>query len=58
LVKQIRESGEISPLIIVVEEEGPYVLEGSHRIDALSLLKANFFPALVVIDFENDNNIE
>ncbi len=47
-------SNEISPLIVVVDREGPYVLEGSTRLSALKLLNAKSFPALVVIDTEYD----
>ena len=43
---------EISPLIVVVDKEGPYILEGATRIDALKLIGAISFPALVVIDLE------
>ncbi|HEX9704468.1 MAG TPA: ParB N-terminal domain-containing protein [Gemmatimonadales bacterium] len=48
LTAAIRESGEISPLIIAVDAEGPYVLEGAHRLAALHELGAKSFPALVV----------
>lgn len=53
LMAQIKESGEISPLIVVVDNDGPYILEGSTRIDALYNLGAKSFPALVVVDLEN-----
>jgi hypothetical protein len=46
----IRASGEITPLIVVVDREGPYILEGATRIDALKRLGAKSFPALVVRD--------
>jgi hypothetical protein len=52
LAIEIQQSQEISPLIVVVDKEGPYVLEGSHRISALKLLNAKSFPALVVIDYD------
>lgn len=32
----IKESGEINPLIVVQDKDGLYVLEGSHRYDALA----------------------
>ena len=36
LANEIRESGEIMPLIVVVDDEpGPYILEGGHRFVAL-----------------------
>lgn len=51
LAEQITESGEINPLIIVIDKEKhPYVLEGGHRYDALKRLQAKSFPAKVVID--------
>lgn len=53
LMAQIKESGEISPLIVAIDGEGPYILEGSTRIDALYNLGAKSFPALVVIDLGN-----
>jgi hypothetical protein len=54
LAEAIKASGEISPLIIVVDghKDGPYVLEGGHRFDALHILDADSFPALVVLDNE------
>lgn len=52
LAEAITESREIAPLIVVVDSDGPYVLEGSHRFDALRELGAKSFPALVVIDNE------
>jgi hypothetical protein len=51
LTEQIRQSNEISPLIVVVDDEKhPYILEGGHRYDALRKLKAKSFPAKVVVD--------
>lgn len=50
LADDIRASGEINPLIVVVDEQGPYILEGGHRYDALKILGAKSFPAVVVID--------
>lgn len=52
LAEKIKKSNWISPLIIVINKKGPYVSEGSHRIDALDLLGAKEFPALIVIDTE------
>ncbi len=46
----ISESGEITPLIVAVDAEGPFILEGATRIDALKNLGAKSFPAQVVID--------
>ena len=54
LAEQIKASGEISPLIVAFEEHnkaaGPYIVEGSHRFDALQILGKKSFPALVVVD--------
>ena len=54
LALQIRESGEISPLIIAIDDDGPYILEGAHRFVALHELGAEAFPALVVIDRDEE----
>ena len=48
----IKDSGEITPLIVVIDSKGPYILEGSTRIDALYNLGAKTFPAKVVIERE------
>lgn len=53
LAAQIRQSKEIAPLIVVEDAEGPYVLEGGHRFDALRELGAKAFPALVVLDLDS-----
>jgi lysophospholipase L1-like esterase len=53
LAAQIRASGEINPLIVVEDAEGPYILEGGHRFDALRELGAKAFPALVVLDLDS-----
>ena len=50
---EMRQSKTISPLIVVVEADGPYVLEGSHRVDALFNMGWKDFPALVVISYED-----
>ena len=50
LAEEIRQSGEITPLIVGVDRKGPYIIEGGHRYDALKLLGAKSFPAVVVID--------
>jgi len=53
LAEEIKKSKEIKPLIVVIDhEESPYILEGSHRFDALRHLGVKKFPALVVIDTE------
>lgn len=53
LEAQILQSGEINPLIVVEDAEGPYILEGGHRFDALRELGAKSFPALVVLDLDS-----
>jgi len=53
LAGQIQYSKKISPLIVVVDDEGPYVLEGNTRLKALYKIGAKSFPAVVVIDLEN-----
>lgn len=54
LAKKIRENNWIEPLIVVYDAQsakvGPYILEGSTRFDALRIIGAKAFPALVVID--------
>lgn len=53
LIKKIESSGKISPLIIVVDKDGPYVLEGGHRYSALRAMGKTKIPAMVVIDRES-----
>jgi hypothetical protein len=50
LGEAINASNEISPLIVVLDNEGAYILEGGTRAEALFNLKAKSFPAKVVID--------
>jgi len=50
LAVAIRESGEINPLIIAIDSEGPYIVEGGHRYLALDKLGAKSFPAVVVVE--------
>jgi hypothetical protein len=52
LAKAIERSGEINPLIIGVDEKGPFIIEGAHRYVALWNLKAKAFPALVVVGLD------
>jgi len=54
LAAAIRESGEIAPLIVAVDDEGPYILEGGHRFVALHVLGAKSFPAVVVVDMDDN----
>ena len=53
LAEEIDQSGVINPLIVVEDIEGPYILEGAHRSDALRELGVDIFPALVVLDLES-----
>lgn len=54
LMDAIEESGEITPLIVAIDSHnGPYILEGAHRYDALQHMGKETFPALVV--FDNDD---
>lgn len=55
LAADIKQSKEISPLIVVIDNEGPYILEGSHRIDALNILNVKEIPAMCVVDLESIN---
>jgi hypothetical protein len=50
LADQITESGEISPLIVVHDSEGAYVLEGNHRARALKKAGKTKAPALVIVE--------
>jgi hypothetical protein len=53
LAKEISASGRVDPLIVVEDQDGPYILEGGHRFDALRIIGAESFPALVVLDLES-----
>ena len=63
LAAQLKQSGELTPLIVVVNgwhpnQSGPaYVLEGAHRIDALDLLGCQSFPALIVQDTAPEHGV-
>lgn len=52
LAERIKQAGEITPVIVVEHPDGPYILEGAHRVDALHRLGVDSFPAKVVIDKE------
>ena len=52
LAEKIRENKWIDPLIVVVDQKGPYILEGGHRFVALHLLGLKSLPALVVRDLD------
>lgn len=53
LAEAIDESKEIAPLIVGVEKKGPFIIEGSHRIDALDYLGVDAFPAVVVVSYDD-----
>ncbi len=50
LAEEIQISRELNPLIVGIDEKGPYIIEGGHRYDALKLLGAKAFPAVVVLE--------
>lgn len=52
LAETIHQSQQIMPLIIAVDDEGPYILEGAHRYVALFQLGIKSFPAVVVLDLD------
>lgn len=54
LAQEIKIYKKITPLIVVIDNEGPYILEGGHRIQALQILGIKSFPALVVLDQEQE----
>ena len=53
LAEEIRNSGELNPLIVAIDENGPYIVEGGHRYGALKVLGAKSFPAVVVIEVDD-----
>lgn len=53
LAKEIEANGWIDPLIVAVEKNEPYILEGVHRFVALHLLGLKSFPALIVVSEED-----
>ena len=53
LIEQIKYNKELNPLIIAEEKDGPYVLEGSHRMSACVDLGLKEVPAIIVIDIES-----
>lgn len=51
LAQQIKQNKSLDPLIVVVDgEHSPYILEGSHRFNAIKMNGETSFPALVVVD--------
>ena len=58
LAEEIKVSREISPLIVEVNEKDDLdIIEGVHRLAALSELGAKSFPAIVVVDLEQTNEL-
>lgn len=61
LANKIKANKKIAPLILVNHKrDGLYVLEGSHRYDALQSLDVKQVPALIVTDldsFEDDDSV-
>ena len=55
LSKEITMNGWISPLIVVIDRDGPYILEGGHRAEALYRLNVFSLPALIVKDKDNED---
>lgn len=53
LARQISYSKEINPLIVVVQKNDAYILEGVHRLGALPIVGVQNFPALIVVDMES-----
>jgi len=53
LTEQIKQSGRIDPLIVIVDKDGPYILEGGHRLASLHAMGAKSFPARIVMDRES-----
>lgn len=54
LASRIGDNGWVSPLIVVIDEKGPYILEGAHRLAALHILGKATFPALVVTEITEE----
>ena len=50
LAREIQYNNRIDPLIVVIDEKGPYILEGAHRLGALHILGAKELPAIVAYD--------
>jgi hypothetical protein len=50
LADEISINKEINPLIVVLDKEGPYILEGATRAEALYKLGAKSLPAKIVLD--------
>src|SRR5208337_4648036 len=53
LAAQIDESKRLMPLIVGIDHKGPFIMEGSHRYDALKILGAKEIPAVVALDLDD-----
>jgi hypothetical protein len=52
---EISENKEINPLIVGIDKQGPYIIEGVHRYDSLLHLGKTKFPAKIVVGkFDHD----
>jgi hypothetical protein len=47
LAEQIKHNKYLDPLLVAMDEKGPYVLEGGHRLGAAHLLGMKEIPAMV-----------
>lgn len=50
LAEKVKISRKITPLIVIEDKEGPYLLEGLHRYVAIRELGKKSFPAIVAVD--------
>lgn len=50
LITQINRSKKINPVIVGIDNQGAYIIEGGHRFDALMSQGFESIPAVVVID--------
>lgn len=52
LAMTIHYAGSINPLVVAIDKEGPSVLDGGRRFNALRLLQVESFPAVILISTE------
>lgn len=50
LAEAIKVNKYLHPLIIAIDDEGPYIIEGAHRFGAALLLGKRAVPALIVVE--------
>lgn len=53
LAAAIKESGEIEPVFVALDQEGLWLVEGQHRSRALRLLGYDSVPARVMVDLDD-----